>query len=97
MWFYLPCLSLHLNHLELSELIVHDLGINRSANGKLNMNANILDLIPSSEAGKILGVTSRTIRKWVSKGTLPGYRSGSRLVLVPKVAVLAQLRDAKQN
>lgn len=36
------------------------------------------------EAGEVLGVHSRTIRRYISNGQLTGYRIGDRLVKVKR-------------
>ncbi len=35
----------------------------------------------ASEAAKLVGVSGQTIKNWVSRGTLKGYRLGSRVVI----------------
>lgn len=45
------------------------------------------DLISTTEAAKLLGLTSETIRKWVAAGKVQGYRVG-RLIKVSRAAVL---------
>lgn len=41
-----------------------------------------LDLIGLQEAADYLGVSYRTVRRWVSNGTLTAYRAGPRLLKV---------------
>jgi excisionase family DNA binding protein len=45
-----------------------------------NMNATELpnDLVTPTEAGKLIGVTSKTIRNWIDTGKLAGFRVGGR-------------------
>ena len=45
-----------------------------------------LDVLTSSEAGDVLGVTGQTIKNWIRQGRLAGYRVGSR-IMVPKEAL----------
>lgn len=52
-----------------------------------------LDLLTSSEAGDVLGVTGQTIKNWVRHGRLGGYRVGSR-IMVPKDVLAAHLNRA---
>lgn len=52
-----------------------------------------LDLLTSSEAGDVLGVTGQTIKNWVRQGRLGGYRVGSR-IMVPKDGVTDYVRRA---
>jgi excisionase family DNA binding protein len=42
-----------------------------------------LDLLTSSQAGDLLGVTGQTIKNWVRDGRLTGYRIGGR-IMVPR-------------
>ena len=45
-------------------------------------------LIKATDAAKMLGVTPRTIIRWVELGTIPGFkRAGVRSVLVPKAEI----------
>jgi excisionase family DNA binding protein len=53
-----------------------------------------LDLLTSSEAGDVLGVTGQTIKNWVRQGRLRGYRVGSR-IMVPKDVVTDYVRRAR--
>jgi excisionase family DNA binding protein len=45
-----------------------------------------LDLLTSTQAGELLGVTGQTIKNWVREGNLDGYRIGGR-ILVPRRVV----------
>ncbi len=45
-----------------------------------------LDLLTSTQAGELLGVTGQTIKNWVREGNLDGYRIGGRIML-PRQAV----------
>lgn len=40
----------------------------------------------TAEAGRIIGVTSQTIKNWVARGLLVGYRLGGRVV-IPRAAL----------
>lgn len=46
------------------------------------------DLIGTTAAGELLGLTSETIRKWVAAGKVRGFRVG-RLIKVSETEVLA--------
>lgn len=45
-----------------------------------------LDLLTSTQAGELLGVTGQTIKNWVREGSLDGYRIGGR-IMVPRQVV----------
>ena len=45
-----------------------------------------LDLLTSTQAGELLGVTGQTIKNWVREGNLDGYRIGGR-IMVPRQVV----------
>jgi excisionase family DNA binding protein len=45
-----------------------------------------LDVVTSSAAGDVLGVTGQTIKNWVRQRRLAGYRVGGR-IMVPKEAL----------
>ena len=49
-----------------------------------------LESIPN--AAEYVGVSSKTIRRWISAGALTGYRMGPRLIRVDLVEVDAMLR-----
>lgn len=50
-------------------------------------------LVSQAEAAEYLGVTERTIRNYIARGTLPGHRvQGSRLVRIRLSDVDALLR-----
>jgi excisionase family DNA binding protein len=53
-----------------------------------------LDLLTSTAAGDLLGVTGQTIKNWVQQGKLAGYRVGSR-IMVPKEVVAEYVRRAR--
>lgn len=55
-----------------------------------------LDLLTSSEAGDLLGVTGQTIKNWVRAGHLTGFRVGGR-IMVPKESVAAYARQARTS
>ncbi len=40
----------------------------------------------TAEAGRIIGVTPQTIKNWVARGLLAGYRLGGRIV-IPRAAL----------
>lgn len=45
-----------------------------------------LDLLTSTQAGELLGVTGQTIKNWVREGSLDGYRIGGR-IMIPRQIV----------
>lgn len=45
----------------------------------------------TAEAGRLIGVTPQTIKNWVARGLLAGYRLGGRIV-IPRAA-LDEYRD----
>jgi excisionase family DNA binding protein len=55
-----------------------------------------LDLLTSTEAGELLGVTGQTIKNWVRQGRLQGYRVGGR-IMVPKDAVAEYVERARRS
>jgi excisionase family DNA binding protein len=44
-----------------------------------------LDLLTSTQAGELLGVTGQTIKNWVREGTLDGYRIGGRIMIPRRI------------
>jgi excisionase family DNA binding protein len=52
-----------------------------------------LDLLTTTEAGQLFGVTAQTIKNWVRDKRISGYRVGSR-IMVPRAAVLEYVRQA---
>lgn len=36
------------------------------------------------EAAKYLGVSTKTVRNWISSGRVPGYRVGGRIIRIKK-------------
>ena len=52
-----------------------------------------LDLLTTSQAGDLLGVTGQTIKNWVRQGRLPAYRVGAR-IMVSKDVVSDYVRRA---
>lgn len=52
-----------------------------------------LDLLTTSQAGDLLGVTGQTIKNWVRQGRLPAYRVATR-IMVSKDAVSDYVRRA---
>ena len=55
-----------------------------------------LELLTSTEAGDLLGVSGQTIKNWVRQGHLRGYRVGGR-IMVPKDVVAEYVRRARQS
>jgi excisionase family DNA binding protein len=53
-----------------------------------------LDLLTTTEAGDVLGVSGQTIKNWVRQGHLKGFRVGAR-IMVPKDAVDDYVRRAR--
>lgn len=53
-----------------------------------------LDLLTSTEAGKLVGVSGQTIKNWVRQGQMQGYRVGSR-VMIPRSVVVDYVRRAR--
>ena len=53
-----------------------------------------LDLLTTTEAGNVLGVSGQTIKNWVRQGQLQGYQVGSR-IMVPKETVAEYVRRAR--
>lgn len=56
-----------------------------------HMSTTPTDLIGTTEAARLLGLTSQTIRQWVADGRLKGYRVG-RLTKVSRAEVVASAR-----
>ena len=54
-----------------------------------------MDLISATEAAAILGLTSRTIRRYATEGKLEGYKTGGGKILVKKDSVYALLENSK--
>lgn len=44
-----------------------------------------LDLLTTTQAGDLIGVTGQTIKNWVREGKLTGYRVGGRAMLPAEV------------
>jgi excisionase family DNA binding protein len=55
-----------------------------------------LDLLTSTQAGQLLGVSGQTIKNWVRDGRLSGFRVGSR-IMIPKEIVSDYVRRARQS
>lgn len=55
-----------------------------------------LDLLTSTEAGDLLGVSGQTIKNWVRSGRLAAYRVGGR-IMVPKDVVADYVRQARTS
>jgi excisionase family DNA binding protein len=52
-----------------------------------------LDLLTSTEAGDLVGVTGQTIKNWVKDGRMKAYRVGNR-IMVPRSVVEDYVREA---
>jgi excisionase family DNA binding protein len=55
-----------------------------------------LDLLTSTQAGELLGVSGQTVKNWVHQRHLSGYRVGGR-IMVPAEAVKEYVRRARQS
>ena len=55
-----------------------------------------LDLLTSTQAGELLGVTGQTIKNWVRGGELAGFRVGGR-IMVPREAVAGYVERARRS
>lgn len=55
-----------------------------------------LDLLTSTQAGDVLGVSGQTIKNWVRQGSLAGYRVGGR-IMVPKDVIADYVRRARTS
>lgn len=55
-----------------------------------------LDLLTSTEAGQLLGVSGQTIKNWVRQGQLQGYRVGGR-IMIPKDVVADYVQRARRS
>lgn len=55
-----------------------------------------LDLLSTTDAGNVLGVSGQTIKNWVRQGNLRGYRIGGR-IMVPRDALAEYIRRARQS
>jgi excisionase family DNA binding protein len=55
-----------------------------------------LDLLTSTQAGDLLGVSGQTIKNWARQGRLAAYRVGGR-IMVPKDAVADYVRRARTS
>lgn len=54
-----------------------------------SLHATVYDLVDSSEAARILGITNSGVRDLCRRGALPGRRAGGRWV-IPVAAVVAR-------
>lgn len=69
-------------------------GLRDEARVMLDLMAEVQALQPKSkrqfyttaEAGRLVGVTPQTIKNWVARGLLAGYRLGGRIV-IPRAAL----------
>jgi excisionase family DNA binding protein len=55
-----------------------------------------LDLLTTTVAGDVLGVSGQTIKNWVRQGQLPGYRVGGR-IMVPRDVLAEYVRRARRS
>jgi len=55
-----------------------------------------LDLLTSTQAGDLFGVSGQTVKNWVRQGRLTGYRVGGR-IMVPRAAVAEYVRRARKS
>lgn len=55
-----------------------------------------LDLLTSTQAGDLFGVSGQTIKNWVREGRLSGYRIGGR-IMIPKDVVADYVRRSKRS
>lgn len=55
-----------------------------------------LDLLTTTQAGELFGVTGQTIKNWVREGQLQGYRIGGR-VMIPRETVAAYVARASTS
>ena len=53
-----------------------------------------MELISATEAGRLLGLSSKTVRRYVTEGKLTGYRTGVKIV-VDKAEVQSLLANSK--
>jgi excisionase family DNA binding protein len=51
------------------------------------------DLLTTTQAGNVFGVTGQTIKNWVRDGRLRGYRIGGR-IMIPRHALDEYVRQA---
>ena len=55
-----------------------------------------LDLLTTTEAADVFGVTAQTIKNWVRSGQMKGFRVGGRIML-PREAVEEYVRQARAS
>jgi excisionase family DNA binding protein len=55
-----------------------------------------LDLLTTTTAAEVFGVTAQTIKNWVRSGQLSGFRVGGRIML-PREAVMEYARQARAS
>ena len=55
-----------------------------------------LDLLTTTQAGELLGVTGQTIKNWVRSGQLAGFRVGGR-IMIPRDVVADYVRRARAS
>lgn len=63
------------------------------------MNATELpnDLVTPNEAGKLIGVTGKTIRNWIDAGKLAGFRVGGRRRVSRECVLAMMTRDVPRE
>lgn len=49
-------------------------------------------LVSIAEAAEYLGVTTRSIREWITEGRLPAYRVGPKVIRIKMADLEKQLR-----
>ena len=49
------------------------------------------------EAAEILGVTTKSVRRWIDNGTIRAYRIGLRLVRIAAADLIAALEPMQPN
>lgn len=55
-----------------------------------------MEVLTSTEAGNLVGVSGQTIKNWVRQGRLAGYRVGGR-IMIPKDTVADYVRRARRS
>ena len=55
-----------------------------------------LDLLTSRQAGDLIGVSGQTIKNWVRRGRIAGYRVGGR-IMIPRESVGDYVRRARTS
>lgn len=55
-----------------------------------------LDLLTSTQAGELFGVTGQTIKNWVREGQLQGFRIGGR-IMIPRATLVDYIERARTS